>query len=258
MIIFTAVPPPARWDKDKIKQRAEEIINIVKRTGLKIINLPEVPERGKISPLEFSRIIKDFYREVDVIIDKVVSSNDLEGIFEEISTITDKIALVNIGEKRWVVNLAKNYFREIYGITIFTREKEDMRLFLRTTWGFNGFISQIIFETETLKRTLEGYYELCEKEKIKPAKIIVSLAPLRGEKDVIFLEGFRVEIPEEIRREINLGRGFEVAKKLAKNILSIPGDLGINVEHVMIDNLGLAEELLIWLLNPGTQTRTTF
>jgi hypothetical protein len=162
--------------------------------------------------------------------------------------------LVNVGEKEGVVRLAKGYFREVYGIAIFSREGEDFRLFKRTVWGFDGFISQIIFETESLKRTLEGYYGLCEREGIKPAKIFVSIAPIRGERDINFLGGFRVEIPENVKMEILAGRGLDVAKALSEEVLSLK--LGINVEYVMMDNLILAGEFLRWLVNRETQNRT--
>jgi len=252
MIIFTAVPPPSRWDKERIRKRAEEFVRILESAGLRIMNIPEVPQ--KVSPIEFSRVTKGINENMDVIIDKVVSKEDLEEIFRKISEITDKVALVNIGEKEEVVRLAKGYFREVYGIAIFSREGEDFRLFKRTVWGFDGFISQIIFETESLKRTLEGYYGLCEREGIKPAKIFVSIAPIRGERDINFLEGFRVEIPENVKMEILAGRGLDVAKALAEEVLSLK--LGINVEHVMMDNLPLAGELLRWLVNRETQNRT--
>jgi hypothetical protein len=252
MIIFTAVPPPLRWDEERIRKRAEEFVRILESAGLRIINIPEVPQ--KVSPIEFSRVIKGINENMDVIIDKVVSKEDLEEIFREISEITDKVALVNIGEKEGVVRLAKGYFREVYGIAIFSREGEDFRLFKRTVWGFDGFISQIIFETESLKRTLEGYYGLCEREGIRPAKIFVSIAPIRGERDINFLEGFRVEIPENVKMEILAGRGLDVAKALAEEVLSLK--LGVNVEHVMMDNLILPGELLRWLVNRETQNRT--
>lgn len=254
MIIFTAVPPPSRWNEERIRKRAEEFVRILESAGLRIMNIPEVPQREKVSPIEFSRVIKGINEKVDVIIDKVVSKEDLEEIFREISEITDKVALVNIGEKEEVVRLAKGYFREVYGIAIFSREGEDFRLFKRTVWGFDGFISQIIFETESLKRTLEGYYGLCEREGIKPVKIFVSIAPIRGERDINFLEGFRVKIPENVKMEILVGRGLDVAKALAEEVLSLK--LGINVEHVMMDNLPLAGELLRWLVNRETQNRT--
>jgi hypothetical protein len=254
MIIFTAVPPPSRWDEERIRKRAEEFVRILESAGLRIMNIPEVPRREKVSPIEFSRVIKGINEKMDVIIDKVVSKEDLEETFREISEITDKVALVNVGENEGVVRLAKGYFREVYGIAIFSREGEDFRLFKRTVWGFDGFISQIIFEMESLKRTLEGYYGLCEREGIKPAKIFVSIAPIRGERDINFLKGFRVEIPENVKMEILAGRGLDVAKALAEEVLSFK--LGINVEHVMMDNLLLAGELLRWLVNRETQKRT--
>ncbi len=253
MIIFTAIPPPLRWDEERIRKRAEEFVRILESAGLMIMNIPEVSQREKVSPIEFSRVIKGINEKMDVIIDKVVSKEDLEETFREISEITDKVALVNVGENEGVVRLAKGYFREVYGIAIFSRGCEDFRLFKRTVWGFDGFISQIIFETESLKRTLEGYYGLCERGGIKPAKIFLSIAPIRGERDINFLEGFRVEIPENVKMEVLAGRGLDVAKALAEEVLSLK--LGINVEHVMMDNLPLAGELLRWLVNRETQNR---
>jgi len=37
------------------------------------MNVPEVPQREKVSPIEFSRVIKGINEKMDVIIDKVVS-----------------------------------------------------------------------------------------------------------------------------------------------------------------------------------------
>jgi 5,10-methylenetetrahydrofolate reductase len=110
-----------------------------------------------------------------------------------------------------------------------------------------AFISQIVFELENAKKVIYEYFKLCEEENIKPSKIFISFAPVSQRKDLEFLKWLGVYVPKEIENYL-----LEDEKKLEKRSIEIIESLfqelcflnmeniGINVEHVMYNNLQVA------------------
>ncbi|MEO0139422.1 MAG: mycobacterial-type methylenetetrahydrofolate reductase [candidate division WOR-3 bacterium] len=268
-IIFTVIPPPVDWEGEKVKRKAFEIVSISNMLNIRTINIPEVieekdgkgrvvPYKPKVDNVEFGKILKGFDGNLDIIIDKVVPlipKDLLEDTLLSISKEFKGITLVGGESSKKVypgfspleaVGFARGLFSKVYGITIFTRKNEAERLLAKTKAGFNAFISQIVFETENMRKVLKEYYKLCNSEGIKPATIYISLAPASKKKDIEFMEWLGVYIPEDIKRYLLEDEGLiekrsiEIVERLALDVSTTEGELGINVEHVMYNNLQVA------------------
>ncbi len=268
-IIFTVIPPPADWDIEKVKRKSFEIASISNMLNIKSINIPEVieekggvgrivPYKPKVDNVLFGNMLKEFNPGAEIIIDKVIPlipKEELVSSLDKISKDFRSITLVGgeSSKRKYpgyspveAIRFAKDRFSNIYGITIFTRRNEPERLIAKTRAGFKAFISQIVFETDNMRRVLKEYYLLCEKEGLKPSPIYVSLAPASRRKDIHFMEWLGVYIPENIKNylledeRLIEKRSIEIVERLALDISTTYGELGINVEHVMYNNLQVA------------------
>jgi len=268
-IIFTVIPPPADWDIEKVRRKSFEISSMLNTLNIKSINIPEVveekrgigrivPYKPKVDNVMFGNILKEFYPDAEIIIDKIVPLIPKEELAKELDKISQDFKSITLvgGESSKgeypgyspveAVRFAKDRFSNIYGITIFTRKNEAERLITKTKAGFKAFISQIVFETDNMRIVLKEYYLLCEKEGLKPSPIYVSLAPASRRKDIYFMEWLGVYIPENIKNylledeDLIEKRSIEIVEKLALDISTTHGELGINVEHVMYNNLQVA------------------
>ncbi len=153
------------------------------------------------------------------------------------------------------------------GITIPTRRKADPawdepnRLVEKARHGVEFFTSQVIYEGESTRRLLVDYERLCLKTGTRPRRILLSFAPISGERDLSFLEWLGVEIPEGVRKYI-LGSGkgatsrsIEVAGRVleeilefvAKQELSVP--VGLNIEYILVRNFDVSVEMVEELSN---------
>ncbi|MEO0203057.1 MAG: hypothetical protein ABIL37_04975 [candidate division WOR-3 bacterium] len=267
-IIFTVIPPPLEWDISKIERKAFEVSNIAKILEIDFISIPEVidersrgerviPFKMKFDNVKFGEMIKNFDNSVEIIINKVsviMEKYEFEKWIRDYSQKFDHILIVG-GESSKInypgynpiaaALLAKNYFKHIYGITIFHRKDEPKRLLEKTKAGMEGFISQIVFELENAKKVITEYINLCEIKNLRPAKIFISFAPVSQRKDLEFLKWLGVYIPQEIENYL-----LEDEKKLEKRSIEIIESLfyelcfwdniSVNVEHVMYNNLQVA------------------
>ena len=272
-IVFTAVPPPKTWSRVRIRRRADEIAGIVRRTGVRKVSIPEavrekwvgnrvIAIREKVDSLEFGRILKEMDPHLDIIVNRnvpLMEKEEFERWIGELSKEFDSVALVGGESSRGnypgysvieATYIAKKFVKNIYGITIFHREKEGERLLKKSLAGMDYFFSQIVFDAEDIFRTLEEYYMLCERSGIKPAKIYISVAPISRVRDMEFLRRFRVKIPSSMEERIlrspdrALELSLEAIFNLLNQVVKRGFDTGINVEHVMMNNMKPAEELI--------------
>ncbi len=269
-VIFTVIPPPLEWDISKIERKAFEIANISKILDIDFVSIPEVieersrgqrvvPFKMKFDNASFGEMIKGFDNSVEIIVNKVSVIMEKEEFEDWIKLNSKKFNYLLIvgGESSKVkypgyhpipaTLIAKNYFKNIYGITIFHRKDEPKRLLEKTKAGMQGFISQIVFELENAKKVLNEYFKLCKEADLKPAKIYISFAPVSQIKDLEFLKWLGVYIPKDIESYL-----IEDEKKLEKRSIEIIEslfqelcflnfeNLGVNVEHVMYNNLQVA------------------
>lgn len=148
------------------------------------------------------------------------------------------------------------------GITIPTRRKttpawdEPNRLVEKAKHGLEFFTSQVIYEGESTRRLLADYEALCREGGTRPRRILLSFAPISGERDISFLQWLGVEIPERVQRYI-LGNGegatsrsIEVAGRVLEEILEFVSErgigvpLGLNIEYILVRNFEVSLEMV--------------
>lgn len=270
-IILTVIPPPAEWDASKVERKAFEVSSVAKTLDLKYINLPEVieekartqcersvPYKLKVDNALFGEILKGFYEEAVIILNKVTPIMEKDDFIRWLKIHSTKFNhLVIVGSESSKIiypgfnpidaaKVSRNYISNIYGITIFERRNEPERLLEKTKAGMKAFISQICFGLEDAKKVINRYYELCNSEGVAHSKIFISFAPISKLKDLEFLKWLGVKIPPETEKFLTENekkiekRSIEIIEDLAYDLYSTNGDFGINVEHVMYENLQIA------------------
>lgn len=268
-MIFTVIPPPAEWDSTKVERKAFEVVSITRLLGIRYLNIPEVveeksrgkrivPYRLKIDNVKFGKIVKRFNPDLQVILDKITVLMPIEELSQWlIKNSKDFHHIVLVGGESSTIKypgpdpinaakIAKKYFNTLYGITIFTRKNEPHRLLAKTKAGMNGFISQIVLEHESAIKVINDYHNLCKEYNINPAKIFISLAPVSRKKDLEFMKWLGVYVPNNTENLLLKDpkkierRSLDLIEKLTKKFLKLGSKIGINVEHVMYNNLQVA------------------
>ncbi len=274
-LMFNVIPPPLKWAEEKVKRKAYEVANVLKSNNIKIVGIPEVIDettRGtrtltyqpKIDNRSFSNNIKEFYPDVEVIAYKVcpvITEKELETWFNETVNQYKIQQIVFVGgessSKKYPgigpIKAAERFRKhnvKIGGITIFTRKNEIEKLIEKTKAGMEFFVSQIVFELENARKVIEGYCNQCSKKNIIPKPIYISIAPLASTEDYEFMKWLGVEFPPETeqylmedRTKIE-ARTTELLEKLINQLIELKWNCGINVEHVLYNNLQLASYLM--------------
>ncbi len=267
--VLTIIPPPRQWDPARVDRKAFEIATLTKAVGIDTVSIPEVieeksrgertvPYRLKVDNTYFGRLLRKYNPDLTIIINKVVpvmEKDEFERWLQEHSGEYQHLVLVG-GESSRIqypgytpteaAPIAARYMKHLYGITIFHRRNEAKRLLEKTKAGMRAFFSQIIFDLCHVRETLDEYYYLARKEEIQPARVYVSIAPIARERDLDFIKWLGVMIPYDLEKRFreNPDRmeslSIEVIKGLVKEISEWDYDLGINMEHVMLNNLHLA------------------
>ncbi len=269
-LVFTIVPPPVEWDNIAIDRKAFEVANLLNSLHIGKVLIPEiideqnrgervVPYKVKVDSRYFAKLISRYAKDTDFIISKVVPVMQKDRFREWIKDVSSsgfKHVLLVGGESSKIkypgyspveaVSIAKEHVKHIYGITIFHRKNEPERLLRKTEAGMEAFFSQIVFDLKDVRKVLERYYELCSKHGLKPARIYISLAPISRKKDVEFLKWLGVKMDEDIELELLRDekqierKSIEILEELALDIAELEYDVGINMEHVMLNNLQVA------------------
>lgn len=278
-LMFTVIPPPVKWPQEKVERKAYEVANILKSNGIKVAGFPEVIDetrngtrtlayQPKMDNREFACKVKEFFCDVEIIIYKVTPIISREELHRWVDETVEKYGINQIvfvgGEssrKQYPginpVQAAEQFGKysiKIGGITIFTREDEVKKLIYKTKAGMGFFISQIVFELDNARRVIEEYDSQCEQNSIVPSPIYISIAPLASIEDYEFLKWLGVEFPEETEqylKEDNTkieARTTEILENLINHLREVKWKCGINVEHVLYNNLQLAS-YLIYRLN---------
>ncbi len=267
--ILTIIPPPRQWEPARVDRKAFEIATLTRAIGIDTVSIPEVieeksrgertiPYRLKVDNAYFGRLLRKYNPQLTIILNKVVpvmKKDEFERWLQEHSPEYQHLVLVG-GESSRIqypgyspteaAPIAARYVKHLYGITIFHRRNEAARLLKKTKAGIGAFFSQIIFDLCHVRETLDEYYYLARKEGIKPARIYISIAPISRERDLDFIKWLGVMIPYELEKRFREnpdrmeGLSLEVIRNLVEEISKWEYDLGINMEHVMLNNLHLA------------------
>ncbi len=142
------------------------------------------------------------------------------------------------------------------GITMFHRRDEARRMFAKTKAGAEYFHSQLAFDINDTIKTLRAYGKLCAEEKVQPATVHVSVAPLLREEDVgtyrRLLKDETWLLPQSvvdtIMREDEIGRVREtianadrILQPTLHHVRNVP--LGVHVEEIKDYNAHAALEI---------------
>lgn len=136
-----------------------------------------------------------------------------------------------------------NFF--IGGVTIAERHaskgNEHQRLIDKHQQGCNFFISQAIYDPQATIDLLTRYAIECQKQGIKPQRIILTFSPCGSEKTLEFIEWLGVSVPEAtslriLNAENPLYESIRICSNGLQQILDavIPYDLplGLNIESL--------------------------
>ncbi len=150
----------------------------------------------------------------------------------------------------------------IGAICIPERDNEADRMLRKTQSGADFFTTQICTggDIGPLPELLEGYDRLCKQAGIKPAAVLISVAPIVRESDAIFMrDRLDVEVPESVFTELQLVKdedeavrlsirnGLEAFEKtvLARENMGLSVPVGVNVAQVLARNLKQSGKLLM-------------
>ena len=266
--ILTVIPPPADWEETRIRRKAFEIASMARTAGVQTISLPEiveettrgervVPFREKVDNVDFALLLREYLPEARYLINKVTVLLPPEAFCQwAVTTARHFPHLVLVGGESSKIGYPGPSPVEAirllppgvqaFGITILHRKEEPRRLLAKTRAGMQGFLSQIVFDLTHFERVLETYLALAEREGLSPARIYVSVAPVSRPKDLDFLEWLGVLIPDALRERFlrhpdAMERiSIEVIESLVEGLKPYASHVGINMEHVMYNNLALA------------------
>jgi 5,10-methylenetetrahydrofolate reductase len=154
-------------------------------------------------------------------------------------------------------------------IAIPQRTGEAHRMLAKTRAGASFFTTQILFDSESLRRTLREYDALCQKAGIPAAAVLLSFAPLSDESDAEFVRWLGAEIPEAAERAILNGEESSAGDRAIEHARRVWADtragaeadglslsLGVNVEQLTQRHLDVALRMLSDLSGEVHRTST--
>jgi 5,10-methylenetetrahydrofolate reductase len=282
-VFFEPVPPSLRTRPDRVDAYFQELATRLKSVeSLDAIDVPELidenhdgrPYYRTADPREIGRHLADLVHR-PVVVNKVVAHLPSEAALLDWTRKTleggiHHVVLVG-GSSRYIPypgpqvieadRACSGILRERGGhlgnIAIPQRQGEAHRMLAKTRAGASFFTTQILFDSESLRRTLQEYDALCQKAGVPPAAVLLSFAPLSDETDAEFVRWLGADIPEAAERWILNGdessageRAIEHAQKVwsetrtAADTDGLSLSLGVNVEQLTQRHLEVALRML--------------
>jgi len=280
-LFYEVIPPPLKWSLEQIEEWTDNMLALLKKKGIRSINLPEVVSESKEQERTVPLLEKvDTLKFIDQLLQKAPSITPIPNLITVHRTESQLLDWVEAayekgvrhlilvgGEKSTIsypglsVTEAAETLKPRYpalrlgGITIFTRMREHRRIMQKMESGIEFFVSQIIYETANMKCVLLNLAKLCQEAGYSLPRVYLSLAPAARHTDIEFLEWLGVEFPTALRSYFLggddacvEGRVDEmidfVLEELKYFISRKHFDLGFNVEQVMYHNHASAERLI--------------
>lgn len=282
-VFFEPVPPSLRTREDRVEAYFNELATRLRSVAsLDAIDVPELidenhdgrPYYRTADPRQIGRQLAERVQR-PVVVNKVVAHLPSEAALVDWTRETldggiHDIVLVG-GSSRYIPypgpqvieadRACSNILRERGGhlgnIAIPQRQGEAHRMLAKTRAGASFFTTQILFDSESLRRTLREYDALCQKAGVSPAAVLLSFAPLADETDAEFVRWLGADIPEAAERWILDGgdvgageRAIEHASRVWTATRSgadadgLSVVLGINVEQLTQRHLDVALRML--------------
>lgn len=282
-VFFEPVPPSLRTRSDRIDAYFAELAGRLRAIdALDAIDVPELIDENHEG--------RPYYRTADprqvghqlaervgcpVVVNKVVahlpSADALVAWTKEtVGSGIRNVVLVG-GSSRYIpypgpqvieadkacIGLLRERGGHLGNIAIPQRQGEAHRMLAKTRAGASFFTTQILFDSESLSRTLRDYDALCQKAGVPPAAVLLSVAPLADETDVEFVRWLGADVPEAAERWILNGdeslagdRAIEHARRVwdeTRAVVeadSLSLALGVNVEQLTQRHLDVALRML--------------
>ncbi|HEV2448993.1 MAG TPA: hypothetical protein VGU43_01110 [Thermoplasmata archaeon] len=282
-LLFEPVPPSVRADPVRSGLHTETLVRMLRaQPRLDAVNIPElVDENHDGRPYYRSGDPRRFASTLaagagcEAIVNKVVahlpSAEGLADWARETVGLGLRHAVFVGGSSRYIpypgppVIESNRICAELFGavdgrignIAIPQRTGEAHRMLAKTRAGAAFFTTQILFDGSSVSALIREYGERCAAERVVPAAVLLSVAPLSDEADCEFVRWLGAEVPEETERSL-LGPGDEGAARRAGRLAlevwqavraraesersSVP--LGVNVEQISQRHLSAAVEML--------------
>jgi 5,10-methylenetetrahydrofolate reductase len=273
-VMYELVPPSKDIDERGLKDSVSLIVSLLKKLSVDVINIPEVREEKRNGEREAEVIVK-FEPHVlagylfsagfrGVIVNRPIvyipwdeQRKWLNDIYKD-KSIRNFIFVGGESSKehypgfsvtqaaRDVTQTKRLEFADIFlgGISIPTRKNEAERLIEKTLAGIEFFTTQILYESNSIKKLLQEYWDLCVASRQKAKMIFLSFAPVTCKKDIDLLSWLGVKIPQETLQRLVTGwlsmgwRSLGVCKEIIEDVFEfvkkrdIQVPLGINVGYI--------------------------
>jgi 5,10-methylenetetrahydrofolate reductase len=284
VVLYEIIPP--RMIDGSIESYAGRISSLLSQTHIDGINIPEihseetrgsrpVGERLRAEPRDFGKIIQDFVG-IETVVNRVSVHHSFQAQEEWFKGTREDYGIDNFiivgGESSKIeypgpdVNETAIMIEEINsknnsdiffgGISLPSRPIESKRMLAKTSNGVDFFTTQVLYDSNDVKKMLFHYMLACEEEGLNPRRVMLSFAPISTIKNIEFLKWLGVEIPESTEAyltedsgvmlersiEISLRVLDEILDYIVENGISVP--IGLNIEHVMSYNFQHSVELL--------------
>ena len=282
-VFFEPVPPSIRTRSDRVDAYFQELASrLATVEQWDAIDVPELidenhdgrPYYRTVDPREIGHRLMELVQK-PVVVNKVVAHLPspaalIEWIRQTIDGGIQNVVLVG-GSSRYIpypgpqvieadracAGILREKGGNLGNIAIPQRQGEAHRMLAKTRAGASFFTTQILFDSESLRRTLQEYDGLCQKAGIPAAAVLLSFAPLSDESDAEFIRWLGAEIPEAAERAILNGdepsagdRAIEQARRVwTETRAGADADglslaLGVNVEQLTPRHLDVALRML--------------
>jgi 5,10-methylenetetrahydrofolate reductase len=282
-VFFEPVPPSLRTRPDRVESYYQELASRLRAVeSLDAIDVPELidenhdgrPYYRTADPREIGRRLAELVQR-PVVVNKVVAHLPSQAALVEWARQTVEEGIHHVvlvgGSSRYIPypgpqvieadRACSGILRERGGhlgnIAIPQREGEAHRMLAKTRAGASFFTTQILFGSESLRRTLQEYDALCQKAGVPPAAVLLSFAPLADETDAEFVRWLGADIPEAAERWILNGdeslagdRAIEHARhvwtdtRTGADADGLSLAIGVNVEQLTQRHLDVALRML--------------
>ena len=276
VVVYEILPP--REKDGTLDSYAEKISSLLSQTHIDAINIPEVHDedaRGKrpvknlerAEAREFGKLLQDNVG-IEAIVNRVTVHEKAEKQTQWIKETFydyDIENLILVGGESSKINYSgpsvnetsESITRDLNagrfdffcgGIAIPSRKVESERLLRKGSNGIEFFTTQVLYDSEKIKKMLKYYDDICKKSKVLPRRILLSFAPVSSKKNIDFLKWLGVEIPKKTEKHlIDVGpritkESLKIATDVLNDILTsneklgITVPIGLNVEHIMSYN----------------------
>jgi 5,10-methylenetetrahydrofolate reductase len=282
-VFFEPVPPSLRIRADREQAYFQELATRLRSVdSLDAIDVPELidenhdgrPYYRTADPRDIGRKIADLVGR-PVVVNKVVAHlpspaalvewarQTLEGGIRHVVLVGGSSRYIPypgpqvIEADRTCAGMLRERGGHLGNIAIPQREGEAHRMLAKTRAGASFFTTQILFDSESLRRTLRDYDALCQKAGVAPAAVLLSFAPLSDETDAEFVRWLGADIPEAAERWILNGDETSAGERAIEHARRVWSDtragadadglslsLGVNVEQLTQRHLDVALRML--------------